>query len=1180
MSVFLENFVSYLTPKVTRNYTLNELYLVENQLTKTTTVTNKTNLHSRLMLLRLRAILIKADSDYEHKYLQEALTGYEKAAQFILELIGSNIKKFHRPKIWPNEKRLGNKLVEASINLLTNLTPEPFTPPFLFTSKLLDFKADELKADTRATIEAYQPISSEILMNFDLATTAIEQGDWIKATKLYTTCLEKITGNSTIEKELKATIMMNLGAVEIQRNRTENALKHLLPAKRLFKIMDDKLGIAETLHNIGIAYLRKGNKKKSIENLKEARNIAGKVSLKGYMDGEYSDREIPLTTPITNLQPNMSPRFTIQPTVTHSLLPLDFSIKSQDIIHYIDMIGSHDLSLKFRSIRKGVISHSMILETSSQSKHENYNRILTLMGGDKPIKLSWQKGTGIPEDTLINKIYLKRVNAKKTKNIGLQAKTLAELAANLSHLYHLILPVRMGDCYHQLGEYEEAQIEYRRAIEYKFINKTLEIPDLWRRLAQNILSWGDFLYRGGKTSHALPIYKLIMDEKGIATTSFLYVDTNLKTTGISVKNWLKAIKENTEIPIMNPALTHILHTIRLRWTYIKAGLDFYGNIATIVSPFTFKYLYEVARYFGNRAIQTEQRYIEFYTRFENGQMTRKELENAYELSKKETDAAKQREQASKAADEMATASVTLANLRHSNAQNLLSEFNSVAWEMECLAGHIARGNAFTGGELPNLHYSAGGGNIYDFSGKKHEVLQDMTMRQTEISNDLQRIRMQNTISELNAAKDIADAQRKVTIARYEAAKIETEIAEEREKYAKDMHDAYNNRLFNPEQWLHMAYTMKILAENALYRGIQVAKLMEQAYNFENFDNRKKIRDSYNLSITHNLLGGEKLVSDIESFLHYHVTQVRQKPIPIKWAISLAEEFPGQFYVQFPNTGVIEFDIDLERVSLAFPGTYRHILMGAELEIDGFLPPGGLAGRLTNSGLGRYRDRVGNCKFRLQPSETIVLSRFDRRKDYVILAPPQEMRNLFEGSSTASGWLLEIPTISNDVNLRAIFDIRLVLYFECLFDNNLFSNDSSPHVGVQLERTRAIHLRYNFPDVFYTLKEHGKAILELTPDDFPFNHEKPQLKSLALAFVPEPSSVVAGTELLVKYPGQTTPIVATISSKNIVQKSVFAASGNNTALGIYEIEIKSHHIDKKENISDIILVMDYRFTPRQ
>ena len=83
-----------------------------------------------------------------------------------------------------------------------------------------------------------------------------------------------------------------------------------------------------------------------------------------------------------------------------------------------------------------------------------------------------------------------------------------------------------------------------------------------------------------------------------------------------------------------------------------------------------------------------------------------------------------------------------------------------------------------------------------------------------------------------------------------------------------------------------------------------------------------------------------------------------------------------------------------------------------------------------------------------------------------------MRGLFEGNSVASGWSLEIPRASNDLDYRGIFDIRLVMYFECLFDRTLFQQDSKPPAGAALQRSRALHLRYAYPDAYFQFRESG------------------------------------------------------------------------------------------------------------
>ncbi len=189
-----------------------------------------------------------------------------------------------------------------------------------------------------------------------------------------------------------------------------------------------------------------------------------------------------------------------------------------------------------------------------------------------------------------------------------------------------------------------------------------------------------------------------------------------------------------------------------------------------------------------------------------------------------------------------------------------------------------------------------------------------------------------------------------------------------------------------------------------------------------------------------------------------------------------------------------------------------------------------------------------------------------------------MRNLFEGNSALSGWKLEIPRISNDVDLNVVFDIRLVLYFECLFDQNLFNQDTQSLPGVTFERTRALHLRHHFPDAFYQLREGGKASLTVVSEDFPYNQQNPELLSLALAFIPEKNASLQGTDLHIKYPGQTTPVDVTVSNDLVVQEGNLPITGSQSALGEYDIEINETHLPRKDDIADLVLVMSYQYQP--
>ena len=105
---------------------------------------------------------------------------------------------------------------------------------------------------------------------------------------------------------------------------------------------------------------------------------------------------------------------------------------------------------------------------------------------------------------------------------------------------------------------------------------------------------------------------------------------------------------------------------------------------------------------------------------------------------------------------------------------------------------------------------------------------------------------------------------------------------------------------------------------------------------------------------------------------------------------------------------MDFDIDLQRVALAHPGTYRHQIKARRAGARR-LPAADRSARPVDQLRPRtIARRGGSDAVRVQPAETLVLSRFNRRQDTVILSPPAEMRGLFEGNSVASGWTLEVP----------------------------------------------------------------------------------------------------------------------------------------------------------------------------
>lgn len=1205
-----ENFVTYGEFTYEAGSVTEELAAVEQTIESVGEPTMAVDLRARKTALRVLSLLEDANADFEAQRYESALDCYEKLSKELLSLLNSDIERRTVPEVWPSGSEIVRATSQVAANLISQLTPgRRRVPPALPDTELQFEEIEQTRPIPKVTLsDESEPAAANTI---ERANAAATQGRWEDAATLYERSMQDISDRSQ-----RADILLNLGAMKVQMDRIDEAQEKFSESKQIYEEVEDDLGVAQALHNEGLTLAKAGDDDGAISTLQQAREIAGlsgtlvpagatgQPGAEGEPEhGGSSDPDDeseagseseptggfrPATGSIsfTNLQPGLGQPTTIEPTLeslgdsTHTGVPLqpgsEIGPQLETGSEGLATLGSQDMTLRLRSAQSDAVVPNVPIETPVRERQDPAERVLHLKSGGETATLTWSEEQLLAPEELRG-VWEGRRNLENLTGIGIDIDTPAGVLANLGHLYHLVAPVRMGDCHHELGNFQKAEREYHRAAEYENVNPTLEGADLWRRLAENAISWGDTLYREGDPEMAASIYERLTTPALEASNSFLYEVDSLQPTGERVSDWLQLEEGNEEQPELNPAIAQTLHTVRRRWANLNAGLGFFGDEMATVPPFTFGYLQEVARYFANQAIRAEKRYIEFYNRFEQGQLKRKQLEQAAQEAKKNVEAAREKRTVAKESEEAAEASVDQAEVRHQNAREQLREFEETAWERKALAQAIARGNAFSGRSNPDLDYKIGD---TDYSGKRHETLQELTKRKTEISNELQKKRMADTIDQAQAAKEAAEEQADVAEARHEAAKTEYQAAVQRANHAEEMRDAFEDQRFTPQLWGRMAKVMEQLADEALNRAVEVARLMQQAYNFEELDDLDRIDDSYEIGYTGDTLGGNMLLSDIDSFTAHRVSDVTTKPNQVKWPISLSEEYPGQF-LGFTRTGRLEFDIDLERVRLAHPGTYGHKLKGVELEVDGFLPPDGLHGRLTNSGIGRMRDEFGEDELRIQPAETMILSRYDRRRDSVIMRPPKDMRELFEDNAVASGWTLEVPPSANDVDLQEIFDVRLVLYFECRYDRDLFKRDTEFRDGrsdIDFERTRAVYLRQHFPDAYYQLREHGETSIKLDGDDFPKNHTRPTLQSLSLGLVSDDEHSLEGTTLQVTYPGRSEPIDVTVGADDVVPSSELPMDGAPAALGSYTVVVDEEQAERTEAIEDLVLVTDYRFTP--
>lgn len=324
-------------------------------------------------------------------------------------------------------------------------------------------------------------------------------------------------------------------------------------------------------------------------------------------------------------------------------------------------------------------------------------------------------------------------------------------------------------------------------------------------------------------------------------------------------------------------------------------------------------------------------------------------------------------------------------------------------------------------------------------------------------------------------------------------------------------------------------------------------LAERALAFESGrSNLQFVKFDYELSVIKGLLAGDFLKQDLVMMENDRVLALKQRN-HVKHVISLRDNYPIEF-AQFLETGIMDFATSPYEFDKAYPGTYQRRLKRVEIAIQGLVGPEGFKGSLTNLGsfVVRSKDRTlgtsqasqgvliavftmpklmfGVDAYSLPPAR-LVLSSYDIRRDQLIFPPETEIREVFEGFGPSGLWRLEIPKNINDVDYRTIADVKLVLYFDAHYHQDLEKKmvgyyDTVKNVwvkgliqdyeeekakGKQLDRIAMFSLRQHFPDEFFGFtgffgSTDGEVSFELLDGDFPLYMTDKKVKKVIVRAV--------------------------------------------------------------------------------
>jgi hypothetical protein len=250
-----------------------------------------------------------------------------------------------------------------------------------------------------------------------------------------------------------------------------------------------------------------------------------------------------------------------------------------------------------------------------------------------------------------------------------------------------------------------------------------------------------------------------------------------------------------------------------------------------------------------------------------------------------------------------------------------------------------------------------------------------------------------------------------------------------------------------------------LRQSLLTRAQAVAKLAEDAFNFERDAEVSLIQDAYYDQSLQGYTGAESLLHDLGGFDYMDLTGRTQKAIQISQMVSLRQHSPVSF-LTLSATRTGRFTTAIADFDRWYPGTYQQRIKEVRVEVlvDGTAVPA--RGYLSNDGtsLVRVADPndarpVDNVYVFAEPDPDIArlcYKRLQRRRHVDTMAFPafesslydrrmgrvqDRERNFFENIGLESSWVIELLP-DQPFDLSRVTDIRVWFQYEALFDGNL------------------------------------------------------------------------------------------------------------------------------------------------
>ena len=401
--------------------------------------------------------------------------------------------------------------------------------------------------------------------------------------------------------------------------------------------------------------------------------------------------------------------------------------------------------------------------------------------------------------------------------------------AYLTHIYFWVIPMAMGDCYVALGSYAEAEAEYLSTINYKYLNQVVEAVNLWLRLAELYLDWGDRLYRQAgnvvaEFGAAREKYEQVLRlDNTIDQNSPLYAEFDIRRhaqpcqRGDSrhVRRPHSARRESASDDRAD-AREDAVDEDRQRAEFHRPGRS--RPALQLRTPPEPGALLRAARLAGRTSVHPVP---------EHGgkRGTARAADGPAGRPRRGVSRAR-RARARRGGGGCGCGAGRTSTPRMSSARTPFrrpTDFASVRWELLELDSLQAWSSAAAVDEDDEVQQTISGFTYYRASSKhRSDVLFDLARQRTRITHDLEADRLQREIAAAQAYRAVAQQQVQQAQARVAVAEQRVAIAQMQEQHARENLDFLEGREFSSAMWYNLAREARRLAQRYLDTAIEVA----------------------------------------------------------------------------------------------------------------------------------------------------------------------------------------------------------------------------------------------------------------------------------------------------------------------------------------------------------------------